>query len=171
MVAGEQTRIAGEDTRATKKIYMFKPRLKRLDMLYTDAPVYFLTACTDGRRALLANAGVHDVFIRYTQEAGNHGVLVGRYVLMPDHVHLFAAFSPASPSVSEWMKGLKAVVARHLKSRQVSAPYWQERFFDHVMRSVESYAQKWLYVRDNPVRAGLVANWADWPYQGEINPL
>jgi putative transposase len=90
---------------------------------------------------------------------------------MPDHVHLFAAFSPVSPTLPEWMKGLKAVVARHLKNRQVSAPYWQERFFDHVMRSAESYGQKWLYVRDNPVRAGLVAHWADWPYQGEIHPL
>jgi REP element-mobilizing transposase RayT len=90
---------------------------------------------------------------------------------MPGHAHLFAAFSPAAPSLSEWVKGLKAVVARHLKNRQVSAPYWQERFFDHVMRSAESYGQKWLYVRENPVRSGLVANWSDWPYQGEINPL
>lgn len=57
------------------------------------------------------------------------------------------------------------------KEPQVNAPYWQERFFDHVMRSRESYEQKWLYVRDNPVRAGLVGNWSDWPYQGEINPL
>jgi putative transposase len=150
---------------------MFKPRLRRLNTLYTDAPVYFLTACTEARRPLLANAGVHDVFVRFTKEAGNQGVLAGRYVLMPDHVHLFAAFSPASPALSEWMKGLKAVVARHLRNRQVSAPYWQERFFDHVMRSAESYGQKWLYVRDNHVRAGLVANWADWPYQGEIHPL
>ena len=88
---------------------------------------------------------------------------------MPDHIHLFAAFSPASPDLSFWVKGLKAVVARHLKTQDLNPPYWQERFFDHVLRSEESYAQKWVYVRDNPVRAGLVANWADWPYQGEIN--
>jgi REP element-mobilizing transposase RayT len=148
---------------------MFKPRLSRLDRLFTNTPVYFLTACTANRRALLANMGVHEVFLQYTREAGNHGVLAGRYVLMPDHMHLFAAFSPVSPDLSVWMKGLKAVVARYLKSQQVSAPYWQERFFDHVLRSEESYAQKWVYVRDNPVRAGLVANWTDWPYQGEIS--
>ena len=134
-------------------------------------PVYFLTACTDSRRPLLANEGVHEVFVRYTREAGNHGVLAGRYVPMPDHVHLFAAFRPASPVLSEWMKGLKAVVARHLKGRKVSAPYWQERFFDHVIRSAESCGEKWLYARDNPVRAGLVTQWSDWPYQGEIFPL
>jgi REP element-mobilizing transposase RayT len=150
---------------------MFKPRLSRLDRLYTQTPVYFVTACIDGRRALLDNEGVHEVFCRYSREAENHGVLVGRYVLMPDHVHLFAGFRPTSPNLSEWVKGLKAVVARHLISRQVSPPYWQERFFDHVLRSEESHSQKWLYVRDNPVRAGLVAHWADWPYQGEIHQL
>ena len=39
--------------------------------------------------------------------------------------------------------------------------------FDHVLRSEESYGEKWLYVRDNPVRAGLVDDASDWPYQGE----
>jgi hypothetical protein len=30
---------------------------------------------------------------------------------------------------------------------------------------------KWSYVRENPVRAGLVARAEDWPYQGELNVL
>jgi len=42
------------------------------------------------------------------------------------------------------------------------------RFFDHLLRNDESYAQKWEYVRENPVRAGLVHCSEDWPYQGEI---
>jgi len=40
--------------------------------------------------------------------------------------------------------------------------------FDHVLRSDESYGEKWDYVRHNPVRAGLVRECDDWPYQGEI---
>jgi hypothetical protein len=42
------------------------------------------------------------------------------------------------------------------------------RIFDHVLRSDESYAEKWNYVRDNPVRAGLVKSADNWRYQGEI---
>jgi len=45
---------------------------------------------------------------------------------------------------------------------------WQPGFFDHILRSDESYTEKWNYVRDNPVRAGLVEIADDWPYQGEI---
>jgi hypothetical protein len=44
----------------------------------------------------------------------------------------------------------------------------EEGFFDHLLRSNESYSQKWNYVRENPLRAGLVKSAADWPYQGEI---
>ena len=44
----------------------------------------------------------------------------------------------------------------------------QEGFFDHLLRSSESYAQKWDYVRMNPVRAQLSKVPEGWPYQGEI---
>jgi len=53
----------------------------------------------------------------------------------------------------------------------IDAPIWQKEFFDHLLRSEESTAQKWDYVRMNPVRAGLTDKWEDWPYRGEINSL
>jgi len=39
------------------------------------------------------------------------------------------------------------------------------------MRSSESYAEKWNYVRMNPVRAGLVEDPGTWKFQGEIVPI
>jgi hypothetical protein len=48
---------------------------------------------------------------------------------------------------------------------------WQREFFDHVLRSSESYSGKWNYVRDNPVRAGLVSTADEWQYAGEIETL
>jgi hypothetical protein len=44
----------------------------------------------------------------------------------------------------------------------------QPGFFDHILRSDESYGEKWNYIHENPVRAGLVKSAGDWPYQGEI---
>ena len=44
----------------------------------------------------------------------------------------------------------------------------REAFSTTLLRSDESYAQKWNYVRENPVRAGLVSKAGDWPYSGEI---
>ena len=50
-------------------------------------------------------------------------------------------------------------------------PLWQRDCWDRQLRTGESYTQKWEYVRNNPVRKGLVACADDWPYQGELNVL
>jgi putative transposase len=60
---------------------------------------------------------------------------------------------------------------RRLQKTAVRPPIWQRGFFDHVLRNEESYAQKWEYVRDNPVRVGFVSNADDWPYAGEISTI
>jgi len=73
--------------------------------------------------------------------------------------------------LSEWMKSLKNSLSKTLRGMNVPAPHWQKGFFDHVMRSEESYSEKWLYVAENPVRKKLAACSEDWPYQGEIYPL
>jgi hypothetical protein len=57
---------------------------------------------------------------------------------------------------------------RSVKSRFVSATTLAVSFFDHVIRHSESYSEKWEYVRQNPVRAGLATNADDWRWQGEI---
>jgi hypothetical protein len=50
-------------------------------------------------------------------------------------------------------------------------PIWQPEFFDHVLRSANSYSEKWDYVRNNPVRAGLAGTAEAWPYSGEFENL
>jgi len=39
------------------------------------------------------------------------------------------------------------------------------------LRRDESYAQKWEYVVNNPVRHGYAARSEDWSFQGELNSL
>ena len=48
---------------------------------------------------------------------------------------------------------------------------WQSRGFHHRLRSDESWEEKWNYMRQNPVRAGLVAAVEDWPWQGVVHDL
>lgn len=145
--------------------------MQRLKFLYTPTPVYFLTAWTESRLWTLNNDKVHRSFIKFAEQATKHHVLVGLYMIMPNHIHLFAAFSPESPALPNWMKALRGNLSKQLREMSGSGTHWQKDFFDHVMRSEESYRQKWQYVRENPVRAGLVQRSEDWPYQGEIHRL
>ena len=41
---------------------------------------------------------------------------------------------------------------------------WQRGCFDRLLRSEENLWSKWIYVKDNPVRHGLVQKADDWPY-------
>jgi putative transposase len=150
---------------------MHKPRLKRLERLFAGQPVYFITICTYDRKRLLDNDRVHGAFQGFAQEAMSRGVFAGNYVLMPDHLHLFVVFSSEAMAVSLWIKSLKNSLSKALRKEGVASPHWQKGFFDHVLRSEESYAEKWDYVARNPVRAGLVKFPVDWPFRGEIHVL
>jgi len=86
---------------------------------------------------------------------------------MPDHIHLFVALTEAR-TLGNWMKSLKNYLSKSLRAAGVASPHFQKGFFDHLLRSSESYSQKWEYVRENPVRAGLAGSWEGWPYCGEV---
>ena len=133
-------------------------------------PIVFLTAATFDRRRLLDKAQPHAILRGiWERSAQRNGWYVGDYVLMPDHVHFFAQPGPSSDLMSDWVKAWKSVSARQImKALSVAAPVWQDDYFDRYLRSTESYAQKWEYVRSNPVRAGLVHRPEDWLYQGRI---
>jgi putative transposase len=70
--------------------------------------------------------------------------------------------------MQRWKEWSSKRMARELN---LSGRVWQEEFFDHVLRSSESYSQKWDYVKENPVRAGLVKSSDEWPCQGEMESL
>jgi REP element-mobilizing transposase RayT len=91
---------------------------------------------------------------------------------MPDHVHFFAAPEIDAKPLAEFMQSWKQWTSKRI-AREVlnGGSIWQPEFFDHLLRSGESYSQKWDYVRDNPVRAGLVETPDAWPFQGEIEHL
>ncbi len=86
---------------------------------------------------------------------------------MPEHIHLFVR-GGSDFVLGHWVGSLKQALARAAGSPRAGRHIWQEGFFDHVLRSDESYAEKWNYVRRNAARTGLVARAEDWPYQGEV---
>jgi putative transposase len=101
-----------------------------------------------------------------------YGWAIGRYVVMPDHVHFFCSPGQHARSLSAFMQQWKSWTSKRIiRECGLPGPIWQHGFFDHLLRSDESYEQKWLYVRNNPVRTGLVAEAGQWPWQGVVGQL
>src|SRR4051812_35728383 len=71
------------------------------------------------------------------------------------------AISAPLPSVTV------AALAKHIALPGTS-PMWQRGFFDHLLRSDESYGDKWNYVRKNRARAGLVTKADHWRIQERL---
>ena len=198
-------------------------------MTYHDnrSVILFVTVIVDQRLPVLANDLAHACTRKAWQTVC--GWIVGRYVIMPDHLHFFCSPATFPPEdFHRWVRRWKAQVSRTfpmclrvgwartsvsmvpqrersrlsrpddwaatsaappavagIAARAATSaappavavvpkrfrPLFQPDCWDRQLRSGESYSQKWQYVRNNPVRKGLVANADDWPYQGEMNVL
>jgi len=136
-------------------------------------PLVFLTVCTAKRIALLNSEPAHAILRTLWQHSTEQNDWwVGRYVLMPDHIHLFAMPGVKPTPMAKWIAQWKSISARRLTAiTRIQAPIWQRDYFDRYVRTTESYHAKWDYVRNNPIRANLVTAPEQWPYQGEIHEL
>jgi len=129
----------------------------------------FVTVCVSKRRLLLARPEIVALRLESWRRADRW--LVGRWVVMPDHLHFFCApgiFPPAP--LKSWMQFWRNDCTRRWPYPN-EKPIWQPDFFDRQLRGGESYTQKWLYLWENPIKEGLVKTPEDWPYQGELNVL
>jgi putative transposase len=146
-----------------------REHLRRLDRTWISQPIYFITLCVAHRRPILAQNIPAEILISSLHDASAvHGWIVGRYVIMPDHVHFFTTPGTDAKSLSAFIRDWKKWTTRQLHAVGIGMPVvWQAEFFDHVLRSAGSYNEKWHYVRENPIRAGLVSTVEAWPYSGE----
>jgi putative transposase len=126
----------------------------------------FLTVCTTHRERWLAQASVHRTLHQIWEHTAT-AWLVSDYLLMPDHLHLFCAPRDLQFTIERWLGFWKDRIA---KSHPGTGTF-QAGGFHHRLRNGESYAQKWQYVRENPVRAGLVAQPEAWPYHGRVHEI
>jgi len=156
--------IPGRGRRYLKRLERIRPHLSPL--------IYFITICTIKRQPLLMQEGIAGAVIgTLTEVAGSRGWMVGRFVVMPDHVHFFCSPHTEDADLTDFIRDFKSLSTVNAWKLGLKGKLWQRQFFDHLLRSDESYGAKWEYVRFNPVRRGLCASPEEWKYQGEISPL
>jgi putative transposase len=131
-----------------------------------QATIVFLTVCTENRQTWLASEPVHKLLREIWTDAT--AWVVGKYMLMPDHLHLFAGMQNDDISLDSWVKYWKSQFTKKHRNPEHG---WQTDHWDTRMRTQEQYVEKLDYSLQNPVRRALVARASDWPYQGEIYEL
>ena len=131
----------------------------------SDVTMYFVTVCTKDRVPNIAHEIVHGALRRAWLDR-RYWMVCG-YVIMPDHLHLIVA-QGASGGVSlrQWIGWWKRESLIEIVDRII---VWQKGCWETRIRNEGMFAQKWEYIRDNPVRRGLVKHASDWPFTGTFD--
>jgi len=162
------------------------PVRKRLDhrgpvSVDVSSAWYFVTICAEGHEAWCSDDGnggravcphtavrlaeIADMILaaaRWYHEQGKWRLAL--FLVMPDHLHFIAHFPDGGvgtrrPTAMETVVGeFKKYLSRQLKIR------FQRDFFDTRLRDDAHYAEKFLYICNNPVRRGLCVIARDWPH-------
>ena len=85
------------------------------------------------------------------------------WVVMPNHAHAIVA--PAPPhSLASILHTWKSYSAHRInRLLSLSGPFWERKYFDHLIRSEAALARFVDYVHQNPVSAGLCTRPEEWP--------
>ena len=98
------------------------------------------------------------------EAAAAHGLAIHAYVLMDNHVHLLA--TPAGDdSLSRTMQAVGRRYVRWFNRRHGrSGTLWEGRFRSSLVEADRYLLACQRYIETNPVRAGMAATAADWPW-------
>ena len=98
---------------------------------------------------------------------------IDAFVVLPDHLHCLWTLPHGDADFSTRWKEIKTGFTKSVgrvgrrsasKLAKGEAGLWQRRFWDHHIRNEADFATHLRYCWGDPVKHGLVARAADWPW-------
>ena len=130
-----------------------------------DIRTFFITAITFGRQSLLQSDRMAGLLVDVLQQNQiKERFQLHDYVIMPNHVHLLLTPSAENPleKCAQFIKGGFSFRAK--KELKFEQEIWQPTFTNHRIETPADYNHHAAYIRNNPVRAGLVENAEGFAY-------
>jgi len=155
------------------------PHLRHHDSLETARAINF--SCYRRYSLLQSESEIMPFITELDAARRRHGFYILGYVIMPSHVHL-VLLPPAHIQLGRVIGEIKARSAgailrqwrkndvhrlekvTRLRNGKIQYSFWQSRCYDHNCRTPDTVREKINYCHMNPVRAGLVADPADWKW-------
>src|SRR6266704_4451426 len=129
----------------------------------TGYSVYFITASNAKRLPLFRKEPMARLFVEVLFHYREHkNYLLHEFVLMPDHFHLLISPTLSLGRSLQLIKGGFSYRAK--RELAFAGEIWERSFYDRRVREAEDYYNFKQYIRQNPIKQGLVAALADYPY-------
>ena len=126
--------------------------------------IYFVTAVTDKRIPWFQDFSFARIICNIIgTPAGLSDAENLCWVVMPDHIHLLLRLgeTPLRQELNR-LKSRSARILNHEIGR--SGRFWCPGFHDHALRKEEDMLETARYIVANPIRAGIVKRYGDYPY-------
>ncbi len=89
------------------------------------------------------------------------------FVILPNHVHLLITPRVDLPKLTRSLKGITAKWANQLRAL-TGTRFWQDESFDRLVRDEREFVKIRDYIEENPVRAGLLKDSADYRWTSRL---
>jgi putative transposase len=148
-------------------VIVFTQRPHRLNPAsYVGFQRYFLTTCTAFRRPLFLDAALaYEVVGQLLHDAEFFEFAVLAYCLMPGHLHALLEAQSERSDFQAFVKRFKQMTGFAYR-QAANEPLWQPGYHERVLRDDEATPAVVRYILENPVRAGLSQQIADYPFAG-----
>ena len=127
-----------------------------------------ITISVLARQPIFVSAEFTQACIKILKEyVEKHGIQCHVFCFMPDHIHLLTEATKAK-SIIAIVQELKGLWTKMAWQHELQGVIFQKSFFDHFLRKDEDIVTVVKYILNNPVRAGLVGTWQEYPFLGSI---
>ena len=137
-----------------------------------EVRTFFVTAVTWGRRPIFRADALARLFLEVLQHyRGQQAYLLHEFVLMPEHFHVLLTPAP-NISLEKAVQFIKGGFSFRVKHDMASnLEIWQRHPTNHRIHDAVDYTRHAEYIRENPVKRGLVAKAEEYPYSSASRAL
>ena len=139
---------------------------------YQKGGCYFFTLTLHDRTSALLVKQIDSLRKAFSAVNKKYPFRIDAISIMPDHLHILMQLPKDCSNYPIRIQQIKAAFTRSIRRQGVSAgiaqkgqyKIWQSRYWEHTIRDESDWQNHVDYIHFNPVRHGLVACVADWPY-------
>ena len=134
--------------------------------LYRGGNIIAFTICIKDKESFFTSNDIFAVFEEVLlQELKSKDCLAYVYLFMPNHAHLLLSGNDSNADIKNCVERFKQRTGYWLYKNTKNIR-WQKDYYDHILRGNDDLFAQTKYVLNNPVRAGLVNYWKEYPYKG-----
>jgi len=126
---------------------------------------YFITACAHMQQNLFQRDQVAELMVATLFKYRDAGEFeLHEYVVMPNHIHVLLSITNQK-KLSRVIQLIKGGFSHSLRENGiVFRAVSEQRYYDRQVRDANEFAEFVKYIRNNPVRKGLVGRAEEYPY-------